>query len=247
MGLVRVELLKLRTTRRALIGWWASLIGLVSFATVGGVLGTAREEFADPSVLTDLLQAATLAALLSLLLGIIASTNEWRHGTVSSTFLVTPRRGRVVVAKLVASALVGVAFSLTAIALVLAIGAPALSARGAAVVLDGDFWPEAARVVAGAAVVGALGSALGALVQAQVPALIGALIWFLVAEPVFAAVLPALDVGGVADFLPARAIGGLDGTNSTGLEWWAGGLVGLGYVAAFGIAGAVRTRRRDVT
>lgn len=97
IGLVGVEILKIRTTRRALLGWVATVVLLV------GLLATAAafappEEGGDPAqadvTVADVVGAAWLAAIVGLLLGIIAATNEWRHGTVAITFLVTPSAGR---------------------------------------------------------------------------------------------------------------------------------------------------------
>ena len=55
---------------------------------------------------------AANATVLLLILGIIGMTQEYRHRTATPTFLTEPRRGRVVVAKLLAYALVAVPFAL---------------------------------------------------------------------------------------------------------------------------------------
>jgi ABC-2 type transport system permease protein len=57
-------------------------------------------------------------------LGILGMAGELRHGTATSTFLVTQVRGRVVAAKLAAAAATGLAMALVASAAVFAVGLP---------------------------------------------------------------------------------------------------------------------------
>ena len=53
-----------------------------------------------------------LGALFAALLGALSITTEIRHGTIRPTFLFTPRRGRVLWAKVWASVLIGAGFGL---------------------------------------------------------------------------------------------------------------------------------------
>ena len=50
-----------------------------------------------------------------LVIGILCITNEFRHGTITPTLLVSPNRIRLVLAKLVASLLVGFVLGLLAL------------------------------------------------------------------------------------------------------------------------------------
>src|SRR5262245_42102316 len=70
--------------------------------------------------------AQTLVAVLAA----IGMAGEYRHRTLTTTFLANPNRGRVVAAKLITYALVGVAFAVACIAVVVALGWPLLSTRG---------------------------------------------------------------------------------------------------------------------
>ena len=107
-ALIRAEVLKLRTARSTLvlIGVIA-VLGLLLAARVlqaagragGPVRGTAE-------AWTQVLGAALTPTLLVVLVGGLAFTGELRHGSLTPTFLVTPRRGHVVVAKALASVLV---------------------------------------------------------------------------------------------------------------------------------------------
>ena len=98
IALARSEVLKIRTTR----GWWAYLIVIVLLTgiAVAGDTGTAVD--ADRSQLEfqlGLVEAAGFAALLALILGITIVTTEFRHGTVTPTFLAAPRREQVLGSK----------------------------------------------------------------------------------------------------------------------------------------------------
>jgi hypothetical protein len=67
-------------------------------------------------------------------------TAEIRHGTIRPTFLATPRRERVLAAKLAAAALIGVAVGLLAEGLTAVIEAAGLAARGIHIQLTvGDY------------------------------------------------------------------------------------------------------------
>ena len=72
----------------------------------------------------------------------IGLTGEFRHQTATTTFLATPNRGRVVLAKLATYALVGIAYALVCIAVTIAIAVPWLNAKGIQVPLGGNGIPE---------------------------------------------------------------------------------------------------------
>ena len=237
---IGAELLKLRTT----LGLWAYLgtVVLIAAISVASAIGPAPEEaLRDERWLVDnVLAAAGSASLFALLLGIVGFTNEFRHGTATQTFLVTPVRERVLAAKLAAYALVGGLLALVAVVVTLAIAIPWLEARGFALPLD----DRALRVLGGAVVAaflwGALGAAVGGLARNQVLALVGALVWILILENLLGAF-----VDEVSPYLPGRASGSIVGTY--GLSRWQAVLVTLGYVAAFVALAVVGLRQRDVS
>jgi ABC-2 type transport system permease protein len=239
-ALVRAELLKARTTRTAL-GLGLGLLAIVAlFATVVAIL--VDSDSSSPT--RDTLGSITFVPLFALLFGILAVTGEWRHGTISQTFLVTPRRERVVVAKLVVGAVVGAALAVVASALALAIAAIALPAGG--IDFDGG---EAARVAGevllAGALWGALGAALGAVLPNQVGAIIGALAWLFVVESIVTGFWPH-----AGQWLPGQAaLNGIIAPHGGGahLSVAVATLVTLGYIAAFGAVGAVLVSRRDIT
>src|SRR5690349_9443020 len=129
--LVHAELHKLRTTRApALIALGVAVFaGLTTVATL-----TAAGHHGNPPLgshgLVDAVRAP-LSVLVGavLILGVLGVTGEYRHGTVVPAFLVTPRRSRVVAAKLIAQAIVGAALSLTVTLVAVGIAIPVLSAH----------------------------------------------------------------------------------------------------------------------
>jgi hypothetical protein len=192
--------------------------------------------------------AAGAAKPLAAVLGAIGLTGEFRHRTVTATFLATPHRGRVVAAKLVTYGLVGAGYGLACTALVAAIAVPWLSAKGIQVALAGNGLPTTmAGGVAVVAVYGLIGVGLGALLREQVAAVVGLLIYLYVVESIVTRI-PAL-----ADwtmYLPGpagSAVTGIALTNQDFLVPWQGGLVLTGYGIVLAVAGTYFAMRRDVT
>ncbi len=139
---LRAELFKLRSTRTAL-GLFAAMTGLVLLAVVLHSLLPAAALANRNNQLTILGRGEFLGALFAALLGALSVTAEIRHGTIRPTFLFTPRRGRVIAAKVLASVLIGAGFGLVAGTVAAAAGAAALRTRGIDVRLDsGGQEPE---------------------------------------------------------------------------------------------------------
>jgi ABC-2 type transport system permease protein len=244
--LVRSELFKARTTRTA-VGLTLGLLAIVLLFVILHAALTKRspaETFGvDEHHTRENLGVLGFAPLFALLFGLMTSTSEYRHGTMSATLLAAPVRTRVVAAKVVASALVGVVLAATASAAAAAVGLSLLGARG----FDVDAG-EAARaivgVVAGGLLWGALGAGVGAIVKAQVPALVGALAWILVVESLVQGLVPR-----VGRFFPGGALNAFlgFGGDDNSLPVAAGVALTLAYVAVAAAAGAAVTARRDIT
>ena len=246
-ALLRAELLKQRSTR-ANLGLLAATAGLVSLAVLLHGLGLPGERVDSRSEQVTLVLGwgERLAAVFGGLLGALSITGEIRHGTIRPTLLVTPRRTRVLGAKVLASAALGVVLGLIATALAAGVGSAALAARGIESRLDGGTYALfLAGGIAAAALWAAIGVGLGALVRNQVPAVVGICAWLLFVEGLL--VGDIADVAAVGRFGPgaaAAAIGGLDPDRLLAPG------VGLGvlvlYAAAAAVAGSLATARRDV-
>lgn len=244
--LARAEFLKLRTTR-AWLGYVPAL-AVISGIGAAAQLGTTKHlDLAGAEFSRELLMSSLAAGLIAFLVGITAVTAEWRYGTVTRTFLVTPRRERVLVAKGVLLLLVGAALAALAIAVVLAVAVPWLAVEGTSFQLDGGVFERLAQLVLAAALWGAFGVAVGSLIHNQTAAVAVGLLWVLLFEAMIAAGLSLVELDRFADYQPGYALSAFVEDLEGGLSPWAGGAVALGWVLALGALGAVRVARRDVT
>jgi hypothetical protein len=243
---LRSELLKQRSTGTSL-GLFAAMLALVLLAVLLHGLGLAPENVDSTSEqLMVLGRGEFLGALFAGLLGALSMTSEIRHGTIRPTFLVSPWRGRVVVAKVSAGALLGAGFGLAASALAVGVGAAALRARGIDNALGGgDYSLLLVGSAPAAALWAAIGVGVGAVVRQQVPTVVGISAWLLFVEGLLVG-----DVAGVADvgrFAPGAAAAAITGQDPDTLLAPAFGLVLLAvYAAAAAVAGSLATVRRDV-
>ena len=246
--LVHAELLKLWTTRTARIVLALAAAGAAALTIfVLTLAGRPGQPALGDDALRQLVGAPngplTLAALL---LGILGMAGEFRHGTATSTFLVTPGRGRVVAAKLAASALAGLAVALVAAVVVLAIALPWLPAKGVQVPLaDPGLAARVAGLAAAVALHAVLGTGLGALLRNQFAAVVaGLLLWQGLVEDLLVGVLGR---PGLARWLPDGAAAALTAPGDATLTMWAGALVLAAYGLALAVAGGRLVVSRDLT
>jgi ABC-2 type transport system permease protein len=244
---LRAELLKQRSTT-TIGGLLAATLGLVVFAVLVHGLGlpAGNLDSASQQLTTLFGRGEFLAVLFAALLGALSITSEIRHGTIRTTFLASPRRDRVIAAKVCVSALVGAGFGLAACALAAAVGTAALHARGIDVHVSGGDYALLVLGGAGAAALwAAIGVGVGALVRHQVPTLVGLCAWFLFVEGLLVGDVAVFgEVGRFAPGAAAAAIAGQD--PDTLLAPALGSLLLASYAAAAALTGSIATVRRDV-
>lgn len=242
-GLLRSEWLKIRTTR-TLLWYLLGLVVIVGIAVAGQVANAPDFVLESQEGFIDTLEASTAGTFFTLLFGIIGMTGEYRHATVTHTFLATPIRERVVVAKVLTYAGAGLLLGLFAVLLTFAMALPWLAAKGVdPTLLQRDVGLFLVGVLATAALWGALGSAFGSVMPNQVGAIVFALIWLLIVENILFGLLPD-----IAPYTPGGAARGLmriDGEDV--LPMWSAAAVTLGYVVALAGIGARLVIQRDVT
>jgi ABC-2 type transport system permease protein len=251
--LVRAEWLKVRTVRSS-AGLLAALASLVVATVVVPVTAvsphTGRFALAGAFAQRTLACAGAIAAgTILLIFGVLATAGESRHGTLTPTLLVTPRRARVILAKATVHATLGLGVGGTAALTAVATVVLGCRLRGVTLVLH---LPDLAAIVAGGALYGGLaallGLGVGAAVRDPVIALAGIFTLFFVVENVLATVAPA-----VARWLPGQAGSALAFPPAPGVPGTAhvvgqvtGGVVFAAY-AAVALAAGLLAMRRDVT
>lgn len=245
-ALVAAEVLKLRTTR-AWIGYLLALLALTGIVAAAYAGSADLFSTDDAELSRDIVSGSTVAGLIALLVGIVMVTSEWRHGTITRTFLVMPRRLPVLVAKEITALLVGALLAVIAVLGTLAVAVPILSSREASFVFESGVAVRGGQVVLASALWGAIGVGVGALLKSQTFALVAAILWFVLVEGIVVSLLGLIDLEGVRDFLPGSALGALDGSVDDQLSPAVGGLVGLGYAIVLGALGYLRISRSDVT
>jgi ABC-2 type transport system permease protein len=251
IALLRSEVRKVVTTKL----WWGMLLGAMAFAALGvvaqiatnGVKNNPAAPLSNPVTQRAIFSSAVGGYIFSVVVGIILITTEYRHFTSRPTFLLEPRRARVIVAKLLVAAGVGLLYGVACVAVSLAITVPWLSAKGVAIgwVANGLIvvMVGALGVVAIFAVVGV---GAGVLFRNQISAVISTLAYLFVVEPLIA-VIPV--VKEAYRYLPGAAGDALTGVSrnqSLLLPNWQGGLLLLGWGLLFSTLGWVLTVRRDI-
>ena len=240
MNLLRSEWIKLFTTRTT----WVMLgIGLLCEGLFIGLI-VALVPYEDLDGVEELVTGTGLLMTLLLVLGVLIVTTEFRHGTASSTFLVSPQRWRVLLAKLGAAALVGLLAGLLYVVVNGGIALPIYADRGGTLPPARDIAEIYAGVVASFVLLGIFGLGIGAIVRNQVGAIVAAIAFFFVISG-----LPSLLPGSIGDYFPASAVGTLHGhTEGDGtLTQVEGGLVLAAWSLGLWALGTLLVSWRDLS
>ncbi|MCU1546083.1 MAG: transporter permease [Homoserinimonas sp.] len=269
IGVIRAEFAKVITTRF----WWILLIILIGYvaftaailaAAFGGSLpGSASNASQLPSdQLPPLIYsvASTIGYVFPLILGTLAVTGEFRHQTLTPTFLATPRRGQVMIAKLLTMASFGALYGVAALIGSVAPGAAILAMGDNGTGLgDEEIWLMFARTILAMALWAVIGVAVGTVIPNQVAAIVVVIAFTQFVEPILRTIAAFVEwAAELGKFLPGAAGDALVGASifsalgmSSGpsgmLEWWQGGLVLLALAVVAAVIGYATSWRKDVT
>ncbi|GGI06142.1 hypothetical protein [Egicoccus halophilus] len=249
--LLAAETRKLRTVPTTWvltgIGWaLVALSGLLPF--VFPAFGT---EFTGSSAqVAEVIDAIGGNSMIVLIVGLLAVTTEFRHGTIGRTLQLVPSRLTVLGAKLAAGAVYAVLFVVTSLALVAALLLALAVAHGEALQWGPEVTTALWQAFVGLVLTALFGVALGALLRSQVIAITVALLWVFVVEQFVAFTLPR-----VGQWLPFQALNSVFITeearaqmppNMAFLEPGTALAAFVGYVVLFTLAAAILMRARDV-
>ncbi|WP_433297602.1 ABC transporter permease [Actinoplanes sp. CA-030573] len=272
MRLVNAELFKLRTTAI----WWIMAIVLVPLYAASVLANWAQFASTDPSQVGNDDQAEQVRAalepinvatsmytsgqyfgvLIVLLLSAIIVTSEFFHLTATSTFLVTPKRESVILAKFGAAVIVAVMVWLGTTIINLIVVPPIMGQLDLSASLgEPAVWRAIGLNLLAFVLWAVLGVGLGVLIRSQLAAtlilgilyVVGTsaigLIFFLLTQYV-AKWFENLQV-----LIPTSASQlMISGTDLPGNPpRWVGAVVLIGYAVVAGVIGTLITKRRDIS
>jgi ABC-type transport system involved in multi-copper enzyme maturation permease subunit len=278
--LVRAEVMKLRTTR----AWWiftavfvalSALALLNSWASHHYQLYPQRDLADRAQALAQAAQARTpagtaaiaasmmtsgqfLTVLLVMLLGIHVVTSEVAQRTVTATFLVTPRRERVIVAKVTAAVAFGALLWLIATALDAVVTLVFMATHHISASLTGQAVVRSVLLGLLAFMLwAAFGVGLGAVLRSQVASVVAGIAIYAgglaVTELIFHALFDLyhqswlLGAPVIAPAVASQVMTAPPPAFPHAPPQWAGAAIMAGYSLALAAAGIASTRRHDIT
>ncbi len=254
-AVIRSELLKIRTTA---VPWVLAGIAVL----INGLLILViflNQSYGGPGddvphttqQLRNLLGSGFSGYILALLLGVLLITIEFRHKTVTTSFMVTPHRPVFVAGKLLTAAILGALLGVLMLIVGLVGGGLTLVGRG------GSFSGLAHQIPAVApgfilvfALFSILGVGIGSILTNQVAAIMVSLGWFIILEGILTGLVHSAYKWvptGAADAASNLTRNRGNGVHFTLFTWWQGGLLMLAYGLLFAAFGSALLTRRDIT
>ncbi|MDO5501605.1 MAG: ABC transporter permease [Actinomycetia bacterium] len=262
IGAIRSEFLKFFTTRL----WWGMAAGIfvagAVFAVIFGFVftleGMTGTEPGMPS--GDATQIASsvytgglgVGYLLLLTIGVLHVGAEYRHKTITSTFLSTPRRVKALLAKAIALVGISVLYGLLSLLGSVALGAVILTVRGFEAFPSATIVRTLALGLVVLAMWALIGLGVGILIPNQVAALLIAVGVAWIVEPLVSVALNFWSWGAehIAPFLPTAATNAMINTvtmpGEVRLQWWGGLIVLASYALVLAGLGIWRASREDI-
>jgi hypothetical protein len=248
LAVLNAERIKLSTTRSPV--WCAAAVGLLSLGLAGLQAATAYD-FSPLPPQKAALGVVVFGVPVLMVLASMTVTGEYRTGLIRTTFMATPNRGVVLLAKAVVSAVFSAlcAGTMTIAAVMVArlVAKPLVGSQLS--LTETTVWQTAVAIGLYAALAAVLGVGVGVLLRFSAGAVAVLLLWPLLAEPLLGN-LPSLgsEVGPYLPFGNAfRFVGVTWLYPSYDMPW--GRLESLIYfvvaVVAVFLAASVTVNRRD--
>lgn len=261
---IRSEFLKFFTTRL----WWGMAIAIfvagAAFAALFGFMLTSKTAMAGgpggmPSgtseqiVNTVYTGGLGIGYLLMLTIGVLQIGSEYRHKTITSTFLSSPRRIVPLLAKAIALIGIGAVYGLISLIGSVSVGATVLHFRDVDPFPTSTLWRTLALSLLVLGLWALIGLGVGILIPNQVAALLIGIGVAWIVEPLLNVGMSFWDWGRehVSPYLPSSAtnavVNAVQQGNEVRLEWWGGALVLTGYAVLLAGFGIWRATRQDVS
>jgi ABC-2 type transport system permease protein len=267
---LRAELLKMRTMPGVWVTFGLALpltaLGiLIVLASAGGFPGHTFYFVSTLSQRRRLLGAGYFGIeILAPIVGVLCITSEYRQKTITTSLVLVPVRSRVLLAKVITTALWSIFIALAGLVVIAAMALPWNAALGG---VTSQVTDQIGAVIPGlllsAVLLGLFGLGFGTLVKNQVAAILLTIGGTLILEGILIALAKAIfhydlnwlpnGAGAALAGDIARGFGGGGGGDGGGanafrlLTWWEGGLVLLAWGLGPLTLGYFTTFRRDVT
>lgn len=256
---IRVELLKLRTTRLP-IGLLAAAVGLDALlasvlASQAGTAGSPTVPSLATSAGLQLVAASTgFSLLIAMVCGVIITAGEYRSLTITDTYLQNPHRALVLAAKVLTALIAGAAIGVISATITTGIAFAFVAARGLPVVIPATtILGFIAGDTLAAGLLAAVGAAMGSLVRNLIVAIVFVFVWSYGLEQIIIGVSRS-----TASYLPYTAavtMGGARGgqgmpplpANISALPIAGAATVLIGIAIVLCVLAALTTVRKDVT
>jgi ABC-2 type transport system permease protein len=250
-GLIRAEYRKLKSTQT----WFWLLLACAALTALLVVVQLAtRTDLETPGAVRDVFTSAYTAYIPAFVLGILAVTTEFRYQTITPTLLATPSRWRLITAKLISYALVGLVYAVACLVVAVAIAVPWLGSKHDINASFGhnNIWTALLGIAVIVTLYGLVGLGWGAFVRNQIVAVSVGLIYVLIIEGLLQ-LIPY--VRAVYKFLPgagAQAIISPHTTYGPHNEYqlfgaWGGAAVLVVWALGLSVLGAGWTMNKDIT
>jgi len=277
IGAIRSEIRKVFTTRL----WWGMGLGMALLAALiamgfAALLGNA--DFDDGSGSGNPFAAMTVGTaqliynagiiqqmtiLFPLAMGVLLITGEYRHKTISATFLSTPNRWVVLVSKMVAVAVTGALYAVLHAAASVAGAAPIIKfvKNQPTLLAEPKVWESLGIGILAFIIWMLLGFSIGMLIRNQIAAVLIAVGATFVIQIALNIIFTVKEWYSAMKWIPGNLtsnmlitsdpLAGQTVNPQTQAQyfdhWWQAALVLIAYAAALSIIGAWLTTRRDVS
>jgi ABC-2 type transport system permease protein len=241
LRMIRTELMQLHTLRSS---YFVALATIVISAVVAwaDLADAGTKGLSTPGELRDALVMAPglVTAMFVALFAASRTAGEYRNHTIAQRALASPRRGRLLAARLVTYGALSAVLGTVALAASYAIAGPVVDHEGLELALgSSDLLGIAGEVAAASGLFAMLGVGVGFITRSQAPAIIVIFGGFIVEK-----IVSGL-IGTGGEYFPYALLNSLLDIDGP-LAPAAAGLALTGVAAAVAASSAVLLRRRDV-